>query len=357
MRIEDRLHRAVAPDAQGARERARRVILASAPERSRRRRAPLVMAVILLAGLAVTPPGDAVARWVRDLVRPDPPQAIVELGRLPAFGGGMLAGGPGGAYVITSDGSRRRLGDYTSATWSPHGRFITVTRDDVMRAVDPAGEVRWSLTASGPVTDPRWSPDGYRIAYRRDDDLRVIAGDGSGDHPLVDGVAMAAWRPGVSHAVAVGRTSGAVEMWSADSGARLWTRPAGLVRALAWRSDGRLVAVTDGRVLTLDGGTGATVARRSLPPGATRAALSRDGRHVALAYGRRVVTVGGRPADRLVTGAGIDSLTWSADGRTLLVTTDAQWYFLPAASGRINAATVRGIDRVTDWCCAVPAAG
>ncbi|MEA2124898.1 MAG: hypothetical protein QOI80_1680 [Solirubrobacteraceae bacterium] len=355
MTVEERLRRAVTPDADGARERARRVVLASAPQPTRRRRWRLVAAAAVLLGvLAVTPPGDALARWVRDLVGRDAPARVaVHLGRLP-FGGLVLATGPHGVYVGGSSGRRRRLGDYESAAWSPHGRFIAVTRGDLLRAIDPVGKVRWTLIASGPVADPRWSSAGYRIAYRRDDDLRVVAGDGSGDHPLVDAVAPvpAAWRQGPANQVAVARADGDVELWAADTGARVWGRAVGAVRMLAWRPDGRLVVVTRDRVLTLAGATGRVMRERRVADGVTRAALSPTGDRVALAYDRRVTILGERAHARLVAGDTITSLTWSTEGSVLLAGTSDQWFFLPADGGEVTAGSVSGLDRVDGWCCA-----
>ncbi len=367
MTPEDRLERAAAPDEGGAQDRARRVVLAGAlaPVRrsraaaraTRRSRRPLAIALTaaLLAGLALTPPGDALARWVRSVVGGTSPRHLVttRLGHLPA-GGQVLAIGPRGAYVL---GHRRvLLGAYDSATWSPFGRFVAVTRGPLLRAVTPQGEVRWSLTAAGTVADPRWSETGFRIAYRRDDDLRVVDGDGSGDHPLVDGVAAVpvAWRQGPANQVAVARASGRVELWAADTGVRRWERRVGRVLALAWNPEGRLVVVTRRRLLVLGGDTGAVRSTHPLPLLADRAAVQPDGTRVAIAAGRRVrlVTTGRRvrTETRLVGATPAGALVFAPDAPVVLVTTARGWYAL--GDGWVRAVPVHGLDRATGWCCA-----
>jgi hypothetical protein len=354
MTVEERLERAAAPDAGGARERARRVILATPPARPRRRRTPFALAgIVAVAALALTPPGEAIGRWLRGLVRADPPPVRVQarLGKLP---GQVLAIGPGGAYVIVSDGARKRLGRYDGAAWSPHARFVAATRGPLLRAVDPEGRVRWSLTAAAPVADPRWSSEGYRIAYRRDNDLRVVAGDGSGDHPLVDGVQSVpvAWRQGPGHELAVARRGGAIELWSADAGTRAWSYHAGTVRTMAWRPDGRLVVVTDARLLVLGGDRGDVRRVRALGR-VDRAAIAPAGDQLALADGRgvRLVSPQGTGPTRLLPGAPVTSLAWSVDGGTVLATVRDQWYFVPRDGRSLRATPVRGISSVADWCC------
>jgi hypothetical protein len=357
MRLERRLRHAAPPDAAGAHERARRVVLSAAPavERRRRRAPALVLLALLVTGLALTPPGDALAQWLRDLVAPrhHVPAVATHFGRLPA-GGRVLAVGASGAYVIADDQHRRRLGAYTDAEWSPHGIYVAVTRDRVLRAVEPGGRTHWTLTAAGTVSAPRWSGTGFRIAYRRDDDLRIVAGDGSGDHPLVDSVAdvPAAWRPGAANDVAVARRDGRVELWNADTGLRAWSRRAEGVSDLGWTPGGRLVVAADRELLVL-AGSGRVLARRPLASGVMSAALAPDGTRVALARARSVSTLqlrGTREQQRLTLDR-VDSVAWGPDGRTLLVTAPGRWYFLPARGGPVRAAPVRGLSRVTGWCC------
>src|SRR4051794_39517506 len=114
MSVDQRLREAAAPDEAAARLRAEAVIGAAdlqAPSRRRRRPVAIALLCVLTAVLAVTPPGDAVARWISRLVEPDdhlpPPQASIAA--IPG-GGRLLAVGPGGAWVVSADGARRRLG-------------------------------------------------------------------------------------------------------------------------------------------------------------------------------------------------------------------------------------------------------
>jgi hypothetical protein len=82
------------------------------------------------------------------------------------------------------------LGRYQSGTWSPNGRFVAVTRDNVLYAVEPGtGTVRWPLVRNAPLADVRWAPkDGFRIAYREGTDLRVVDGLHLGVEHVHDGL-------------------------------------------------------------------------------------------------------------------------------------------------------------------------
>ena len=182
------------PIDDGARGRALRVVRASWSERepvaARRRWAPAaaVAACLLMVAVAIgsaTAPGDAVARWVRDVLGRGHESARPALVRVP--GGGRLlvtsAEIPASAWVVSADGSRRRLGNYSGASWSPHGRFVVAWRGGELRAVEPNGRVRWSLSRPGPISAARWAPvDGFRIVYLSGGSLRVVSGDGTGDH-------------------------------------------------------------------------------------------------------------------------------------------------------------------------------
>src|SRR5205814_5470534 len=95
--------------------------------------------------------------------------------------GRLLVDSTAGPWIVGADGSKRLLGRYTAASWSPHGLFEVAVRGHELAALDPKGTVRWSLERAGLVHDARWSPDGYRIAYLAGSTLRVVAGDGSGD--------------------------------------------------------------------------------------------------------------------------------------------------------------------------------
>jgi len=383
-----------APIDDGARGRALRVVRAAwveqEPVRARRRWAPaLAVAACLLAAVvvagSVTAPGDAVARWVREVLgggREDARPAFV---RVP--GGGRLlvsslppgdAGFAGSTWVVSPDGSRRRLGDYAGASWSPHGRFVVVWRGGELRAVEPGGRVRWSLSRRGSISAARWAPvDGFRIAYLSRGSLRVVNGDGTGDRQVAAARAVApAWRPDDDHVLAYVDRRLRVRVLAVDTGEELWrSRPLrDGVTELAWAPDGsRLLVATAGPWLVL-GRDGLVLARRSLPDGFVAddfAWAPRGGRVAVVRRNERrsdVVLV--RPDGRsrlLFTGSGrFGRVAFSPDGRRLLVPWPEadQWLFLSTErGGRI--AAVANIGRqfaagprrgpfpdAVEWCCA-----
>ena len=393
-RLRDELRRA--PVDERARGRALRVVRAAYGEQEppvvRRRWAPvLTVTVCLLAAVVVaasaTAPGDAVARWVREVLgagaREDARPALV---RVP--GGGHLlvtsawspavGSAPTGAWVVSPDGSRRRLGDYAGASWSPHGRFVIAWRDGELRAVEPGGRVRWSLSRPGKISAARWAPvDGFRIAYLSGGSLRVVAGDGTGDRRLAAAWSVPpAWRPDDDHVLAYVDGRRRVRVVAVDSGRELWrTRPLrDDVSELAWSPGGtRLLVATAGPWLLFEG-DGRLLARRPLPPGfaANDFAWSPDGRRIAVVrHNQRrseVVVVGPRGRTRpLFTGSGrFGSVSFSPDGRRVLVPWPSadQWLFLSTApDGGI--AAVANIRRqfaagprpgpfpdAVEWCCA-----
>jgi putative pyrroloquinoline-quinone binding quinoprotein len=204
--------------------------------------------VVLVAVL--TPPGKAVINRFRDAVGREPSQpALVEL---PAPGR-LLVLSPEGPWVVHEDGSKRLLGSYENASWSPRGLFVVATRGRQLVTLDPEnGEPRWSLSRTEPVSDPRWSGGGLdtRIAYRAGDTLHVVAGDGSPDAVVANGVGpiAPAWKPD-SHVLAYADADGRAHVVDADSGRELWhTRAVPGIRELAFFRT-RLVVSTDSRVI------------------------------------------------------------------------------------------------------------
>jgi hypothetical protein len=252
---------------------------ATAERRTGRRRAGgrvaaiAVTACVAIAAVALTPPGEAVGDWLRDVVRPAAPHAPAarpSLGALPDHGR-LLVVGPTGAWIVQRDGSRRRLGSYDDAAFSPHGLFVAVTRGRMLAAVDPRGAVRWSLTRDARVTHPAWSPDGFRIAYRSGRRLRVVYGDGARDRVLAPRSAAVtpAWRPGAAHRLAFVTSGGAVALRDADSGRQLWRTPLGSpVRALAWSPDGRRLLAVGPNGVTLIGAGGRVLRTVAMASGA-----------------------------------------------------------------------------------------
>ena len=141
--------------------------------------ATVAIAAALVLGLALTGPGAAVADWVRDAIDSGDGSSR-PLTSLPAPGRLLVQSGQG-PWIVTEEGSKRRLGPYAEATWSPRGLFVAATRPRELFALDPKGGVRWSLARRAGVHQARWSPDGFHIAYLSGESLRVVAGDGTGD--------------------------------------------------------------------------------------------------------------------------------------------------------------------------------
>lgn len=236
----------------------------------------LLALVVALGGAALVlgPAGAKVGDWIGRTFDPPAGRELPAPGRL-------LVSDPSGAWIVQRDLSTRWLGAWSSASWSPRGLYVLATRRDVLAALDPQGQVRWTLTLPR-VSHAVWSGgDGYRVAYRSRAQLRIVAGDGSGDRALVARTAPVtpAWRPGPAHehVLAYATPRGGVVVRDADEIAR-WEgptpQPAGwlpsgaparalavpvrrgrAVRALAWAGRDRLLVLLRDRLdlLALDG--------------------------------------------------------------------------------------------------------
>jgi WD40 repeat protein len=329
----------------------------------RRRWAPALAVVACALAAAViaaslNAPGDAVGRWVREVLGTGHPHPRAALVRVPG-GGRLLVSSGGGAWAVAPDGMRRRLGDYAGASWSPRGLYVVAWRGGELVAMEPNGRVHWSLARQGLIAAARWAPiDGYRIAYIAGRTLRIVNGDGTGDRRFARVRAIApAWRPDRAHVLAyVAR--GRVRVAAVDANRQIWTVRARGVTKLAWSPDGRRLAVVTPRHLLVVA-RGRTLERRAMPDGMVLddASWSPSGRLVLVRRGARTseVVIGGRV---LFTGPGrFGAISWSPNGRRLLVPWPAadQWLFLDAAGGR--AAAVGNIDRQfggsgpVEWCC------
>ena len=226
-------------------------------------------AALALIAAAFTPPGQAVTDWVRDTVEPGRDDARPALVSLPAPGR-LLVTSQQGPWIVEQDGSRRLLGAFDDASWSPGGLFVAATRGRELVAVDPRGRPRWSLARPALVSDARWSPDGFRIAYSSGNDLRVVAGDGTGDAPLAENVADTppAWRPGPGHRLAFADRAGRVNLVETDSGSVVWrSREGPAPSQLAWSLDGRLLLAVAPTELRLFDAGGRLVSTLDMPPG------------------------------------------------------------------------------------------
>jgi hypothetical protein len=309
--------------------------------------AVIAAALFALIVVALTPPGGAVAQWVKErFVAESPPPRLPAkpaLTRLPG-GGRLLVRSSAGAWVVHADGSRRRLGSFDDATWSPHGLFVGVVRGNEVSAVTPGGSVRWVVERPTAVSAPRWAPSGFRVAYREGTSVRVVAGDGTGDRLLARGAGRAtpAWRPG-SAANVLAYVDGRARVTVVDVDTRrvLWRRAAdGPARQLVWSADGRRLLVLRARFWRVrDGLSGRLVAAHGVESRTTAqsAAYAPTGHRFAVVLQRNGSTdvVLGNGA-LLFRGAGrFQDVAWSPGGRWIAVGWPSadQWLFLrPTAS-------------------------
>jgi len=375
---EERLRRALlaepAPDEQAAGERAWETVHAAFEAREpvvqpfRHTKPLLALAfVAALVAAALTPPGRALADDLRDAVV-GVEQAKPELFSVRG-GGRVIVESDAGAWVVSSDGSRRLLGPYREASWSPFARFVVAARANELVALEPDGTVRWKLARPN-VRFPRWGGGATdtRIAYLSGGRLHVVAGDGTGDVdagglPTAAPVAPA-WRPGSRFVVAYAATDGRVYAYD-TAGSLLWrSAPHPRPRLIAWSSDARRLAlVTADKVVVLTGRTGRPLSTRPLR-GVQGAVFAPGGHELALVRARDVLLLPehGRP-QRVFAGAGaFDGIAWSPDRRWLLVGwRDAdQWVFVRVAGKRrieaVSSVTElfdsASFPRIGGWCCA-----
>ncbi|HEU0247390.1 MAG TPA: hypothetical protein VFR38_09935 [Gaiellaceae bacterium] len=332
--------------------------------------AAIAVALAALVAAALSPPGRAVLDEVREVVGVE--RAQPALFSLPAPGQ-LLVTSDAGVWVVQQDGSKRLLGDYREASWSPFGRFVVAARENELTALEPDGDVRWTLARAG-VRSPRWTgiETDTRIAYIDRTGLRVVAGDGTGDRLLVSGFrGRLAWRPGGGFVLGLA-TSRDVRVVDAVSGRTRWRRArVGLPTNVSWSTDGRRLLVGSRLSVSVYDGRGAQP--YELGPGAAplrSAALSPSGQGLAFAAaldGRSQLWVVPRirpdasAARRLFAGAGtFDDVTWTPDGRWILVTWPEaqQWVFIRANGAGIRAVSnvseqfrSRAFPRVEGWCC------
>jgi hypothetical protein len=358
------------PGEAAARERARAVVLPAFAEREpvpRRSQWPRVAAVAValaaLGAVVLSSPGRAVLHELREVVGVK--RAQPALFSLPAPGR-LLVSSDAGVWVVERDGSKRLLGDYREASWSPLGRFVVATTRNELAALERDGDVRWTLARPG-VRSPRWSGTDVdtRIAYLSDREPRVVAGDGTGDRRACLGSVhfrrnAPAWRPNLDFAVALVSPSRAVRVFDLEDCSRLWSSsPIGGPERLEWSTDGRLLlVVTHQGVVVLRAGTGAVA--RTVRGG--DAAFRPDSRELAVIRARKggsELLVAGRLLFR--APGELRELKWSPDGRWVAVGWPAadQWVFVRADGKRIRAVSnvsdqfgSRSFPRIEGWCCA-----
>jgi hypothetical protein len=309
------------PGEHEARERAWTVVAAAFGEREPvpppshwPRVAAVAIALAALAAAALSSPGRAVLDEVREVVGVE--RAQPALFSLPAPGR-LLVSSDAGVWVVQEDGSKRLLGEYREAGWSPFGRFVVAARENELAALEPDGDVRWTLARPG-VRSPTWAgtETDTRIAYVDRTGLRVVAGDGSGDRLVVPGYrGPVAWRPGGRFVLAYTGRPGRVRLYDVGARKRLGSIP-GPVEA---------------------GQPAPTIRRRG---------------------DASELVVRGRAVFR-ATGA-LRGVTWSPEERWLLVgwPTADQWVFVRADGTSIRAVSnvseqfrSRTFPRVDGWCC------
>jgi hypothetical protein len=274
---------------------------------------PLV-AVALVAAVvaaALSPPGRSVVHSFRKAVGLK--EAEPALFSLPTRGD-LLVTSRSGLWLVRPDGSKRKLGHYRDATFSPHGLYIAATKANQLAALDPRGDVRWTLARRAPRF-PAWTGTRLdtRIAYLSGGQLRIVAGDGTGDY-------------------AVGHAALVPPVWL--------PRP------------GRVLVYSDGRsAIVYDAVAGKVLLRKSL------ALLRRGTVRIRRNASQSEVVVGRRVAFR---GTGVfGQATLSPDRRWVLVTwpTADQWVFIRLGQPRRIVAASRisaqfgGFPHVAGWCC------
>ena len=328
--------------------------------------AAIAIALAAVVAGSISSPGRAVIDEIREVVGVE--RAERALFSLPSEGR-LLVGSDEGVWVVQQDGSKRLLRGYREATWSPFGRFIAATKANELAALEPDGDVRWTLARRGPRS-PSWtgSETDTRIIYRTTTRIHVVAGDGEDDvdvggpsHRVAP-----AWRPDGRFTLTYVDTLGRVSAYDLDSGLGPW-RPTGRSRRfreprkLEWSSDGSRLLLLTRRQLVVFGS-------RSSKPLAVRnerfadAAFRPGSRDIALLRSKDGVSeliVGRRT---LFRGTGhLTDLTWSANGRWLLLGWPAadQWVFVRADGGAIRAVSEiseqfrsGSFPRIEGWCCA-----
>jgi hypothetical protein len=368
--MKELLQRVPLPDELGAQRRSWPLVRAAFEDREPvswpvRHARPLIagaVAAALVAG-ALSPPGLTVVRSIRRAVGIE--HAEPALFSVPARGQ-LLVSSPRGVWVVRSDGSRRLLGRYREASWSPHGLYVAATRANELVALDLKGNKRWVLSRPT-VRFPRWTGTrtDTRIAYLTGGRLHVVAGDGTGDRGIARAAPVApAWRPG-TRMLAYATPAGRVLVYDVEQGTLAWqTKPGEIPTKLEWSSDGGRVLVLRPHALRVYDRGGRLVGRddpaegwpdldAAFRPGTAEIAVVRQHGSQSDVF----VLANGR---LLFGGTGVfRQATWSPNGRWLLVSwpTVNQWVFVRRGARRriVGASRIAsqfdGYPRIEGWCC------
>jgi hypothetical protein len=385
------LQRIQAPDELDAQRRAWSLARAAFESREplsweRRHRGALLAAaaaVVLLAAV-ISPPGRALVGSVRDAVTDESPPTLPALTSLPAPGP-LLVNSKAGPWIVSSDGSRRRLGDWWEGAWSPNAEFAVVTRQRELAALDLDGATRWSIARTGIVRGARWSsavnPRDTRIAYLNGRSLRIVGGNGQDDKELrrVVAVTAPAWRP-EAFELAFSTVDGRIELVDAESGKTVWrTVPGEVPKQLVWSEDGeRLLALGDQSLRVL-AANGRKLFSLRLPVGPSGVVFVRDShRFVMVQYSPatglsnlvllQAEADPGEPRVLYSSPGDFGSLAMSPNGNWLLVgwVNADQWLFLRLTASRVQAVSnisqqfgvstagkpiAKAFPTSVSWCC------
>jgi hypothetical protein len=356
------LQRIQAPDELEAQRRAWPVVRAAYESRDtvtwpERQLRPVLLAavigVLLLA--AISPPGRALVGSVKDSISGEKHvKAQPALTHLPAPGV-VLVNSKTGPWVVRFDGSKRRLGAWWEGSWSPQARYVVVTREHEIAAVDPSdkGAIRWSLARDSMVRGGRWSPDGFRVAYLNGRELRVVAGDGTNDGVVRQqvGPTPPAWRPEADHELAFSTVDGRIELLNTDTAKTTWrTVPGEPATQLVWSEDGQRLLVLADRSLRVLDANGRKLHAIGVPIGPSGVAFVRKShRFVMIRYsaatGRsdlvllQAETSPGEPRFLYSAPGDFGTLAMSQNGRWLLVgwVNANQWLFLRLTASKVVA--------------------
>jgi WD40 repeat protein len=316
---------------------------------SRRWPIALAAAAVVVIAAAITPPGRAVLGGVRDAIGREKVVGVENAQRslfsLPAKGR-VLAVSTRGAWVVNPDGSKRLLGAYRDASWSPFGRYVVATKEDELDTLEPGGRLHWSIAKPG-IAGARWggTVTDTRIAYLSGGVLHVIGGDGRGDRILVPHAAAVApaWKPGDAHVLVYATPDGHVRILDTDSGHVIggWE---GSPKQLAFSSDGKLILARRPGALDVYNAIGFHTAHITGGQFVDAAWAPISGRLAYVAFdpttNRSTVWTADRGAEgrphELFGGAGrISSVTWSPGGHWVLASWDSadQWVFVRGRDG------------------------
>jgi hypothetical protein len=326
-------------------------------------RLALAAALIGVGLLVALSPAGA---WIGDRFKDDPKKPTPAFAALPQ-GGSVLAISRSGAYALHPNGGSQRLGAFSEAGWSPHGKHVVGVDGRRLTAVDPLGTVKWTLVRTG-VHNPAWSTGlGYAVAYLEGRALRAVDGTGN---PATDrrirrhaARVTPAWRGHSDRILTYATTSGAIETVDVTTRGGLWkTRAPEPIRALAWSRDGRRLVALSSQLVAVFDRSGHRLVTIELPGVARELALHPSGKRAAVVVGNGALDVpldGARPS--LLFQGNVDGLAWSADGRRLLLgwrDTDQWLLFGPGRRKRALNGVSRelgsagGFPRVAGWCCA-----